>query len=63
MKNEPDKIWEISSDFFDSFRVTVRKGKVIHCSDRSHPAGTDWKALKTHYENKIYPCEVKEVKE
>lgn len=60
---EPDKTYEISSEFFDSFKVKIRQGKVVWCSDQSHPYGTDWKALKESYENKInYKCEVNEVK-
>lgn len=63
MKPEEDKTYEISSDFFDSFQVRINKGTVVWCSDNSHPAGTNWKSLKEHYENKIVKCYVKEVKE
>lgn len=59
-----DKLYEISCEFFDSFQVKIRKGKVLWCSDQSHPVGTDWKSLKDSYENKInYKCYVKEITE
>lgn len=63
MKQEPDKIYEISSEFFDSFKVKIRKGKLIWCSDDSHPVGCDWKSLRDHYESKIVKCYVKEINE
>ena len=62
-KIEPDIIYEISSEYFDSFKMTVRKGRVIWCSDDSHPVGSDWKSLKEHYENKQIKCYVNEWKE
>jgi hypothetical protein len=60
---EENKLWEISSVEFESFRVSVRKGKLIWCSDRSHPRGTNFESLKAFYESRPYKCEVKEVKE
>lgn len=63
-KPEVDITYEISSDYFEPFKVSVRKGIVAWCSDSSHPLGTNWKALKESYENKInYKCYVKEIKE
>ena len=62
-KQELDKTFEVSSEFWNSFRVVIRKGKVIECSDQSHPMGTDWKQLQEHYKTRPYEVEIKEVKE
>lgn len=58
---EPIKQYEVSSEHFNAFTVSVHKGKVIHCSDDSHPQGSDFKSLKEYYETRQYKCEVKEV--
>lgn len=64
MLDNPSITYEISSEYFEPFRVTIRKGQLIWCSDGSHPVGCNWKALKESYENKIhYKCEIKEWKE
>ncbi len=57
------KKYEISSDSFPSFTVTVVKGKIIGCSDRSHPNGADWMSLKAYYQTRPYKVEIKEVKD
>lgn len=63
MKPEADKTYEISCEYFDSFRVKIRKGKVIWCSDRSIPEGSDWKSLRESYENKVnYKMNINEIK-
>jgi hypothetical protein len=43
--------YEVASEmeFFESFNVRVQKGKVIWCSDRSHPVGSDWAALSNYF--------------
>ena len=56
------KEYEISSEEFPSFKIKVVKGKVIECSDFSHPVGADYNSLKTYYESRRYKCEVKEIK-
>ncbi len=55
--------YEISSEFFDSFRVRVKRGKVVWTNDHSHPVGTDWKSLSEFYKTRHYKCEIKEVKQ
>lgn len=55
--------YEISSEHFDSFRVKVKKGKVIWTSDRSHPNGADWMSLKAYYQTRQYKVEIKEIKD
>lgn len=60
---EKETIFEIRHSDFDCFKVKVRKGKVVWCSDQSHPHGADWESLKTFYGSRPYEVEIKEVKE
>jgi hypothetical protein len=57
--------FEISSEegLFPAFRLKVVKGKVIECSDNSHPYGADWKTLKEYYDTRQYKCLVKKLSE
>lgn len=55
--------YKISSEEFATFMIDVYKGKVVWCSDQSHPVGADFKSLKNYYETRQYKCFVEEVKE
>ena len=63
MLSNPDITYEITSEYFTPFKVTIRRGQLIWCSDNSHPVGSNWKYLREHYEGKTIKCEVKEWKE
>jgi hypothetical protein len=43
--------YEISSEMehFNKFSVRVHKGKVVWCSDNSHPVGASWAALSNYF--------------
>lgn len=55
--------YEIKSvdGLFEPFRIKVTKGKVIECSDNSHPYGADFKSLKEYYESRQYKCQINKV--
>lgn len=64
MLSNPDITYEITSEYFTPFRVTVRNNQLTWCSDGSHPVGANWKFLRESYEkHKTIKCEIKVWKE
>tara|TARA_R110000868_G_scaffold219966_1_gene471081 strand:+ start:268 stop:495 length:228 start_codon:yes stop_codon:yes gene_type:complete len=63
MKDNLDITYEIKSEYFTPFKVTIRKGQLIWCSDDSHPVGCKWKFLREHYEGGNMKCKIEEYKE